>query len=187
MIFDINVLYFFYNQYANNNYKYIDTPWLVSLESINLTLPKDKKVFPVLNSYLVGSAEQGFIELLKTNHLTDDKYMSFSPCFRDEGVYDDLHKPYFSKLEIFKITNKYSILLNDALKSINNYISHRGLEKYNSVSIDNTEQGMDILLNDIEIGSYGNRNINIQNSDVTYSYGTGVAMPRFLQTLKKTY
>src|SRR5688572_15517497 len=93
----------------NHGFEYIDVPWLVSRDAVSSTLPFDKhgfNLFYPVDRSLVGSAEQGFIQLLIDNKkLEIDKlYTSTTSCFRDDEE-DELHQLYFVKNELFCLTN----------------------------------------------------------------------------------
>lgn len=147
--------------YESLGYRYIETPWVVPLEDLSLTFSGNREKCEL--GYLVGSAEQGFINLMRTGQLGPGKYVSAGPCFRfeDKGQKDKL--PYFFKVELCKVgTTDYKDLLDDA---------HRLL----GGTIVETAIGHDIELNGLEIGSYGGRNIG----GLVWAYGTGIAEPRY--------
>jgi elongation factor P--beta-lysine ligase len=166
--------------YENNGYIYQETPYIVPLEVNEITKPHDEPSFILQNGIfsntlgeLVGSAEQGFIYLLLNNSLYHNKLSSITPCFRSDK-YDDLHQPWFMKLELFHLSNDVS----DLMEMIDT--AHFFFSKYKSKNdflqtIKTGDYMYDILLNDIEIGSYGLREVGNFN----FFYGTGLALPRF--------
>jgi hypothetical protein len=161
--------------YKINGFQEIPVPWIITEESINITKPIDKQSLPFLNKFLVGSAEQSFLEIRNT--LKPGTYQATTPCFRDE-IIDELHHNYFIKTELIE-TNpknpKYS--LEYILSTANKFF-----QQYQQTHITKTQEGYDININNIEVGSYGIRTYK----DFTWVYGTGVALPRLQQTLNKT-
>lgn len=178
--------------YEKLGYIMVDVPWYI---------PKDEMLYaPKVNSFvlskgqfkgnkmsLLGSAEQAFIMLMQEGKLMPyTKYMAVTPCFRDDKV-DSLHKPYFTKLELFAYANPvyYNLsqidysnkFIMDAFSFFETIVS---IEKLSIIKIaDHIEvekHSMSIELNGIEIGSYANRDYN---NYYNYGCGTGLALPRF--------
>lgn len=166
------------NEYAKLGYTYIDVPWLVDKEAIDATIPAWAKAFSLdLDSnekFLVGSAEQSFIYLALKNELPSGKYMALTPCYRDDKV-DLLHQKYFMKLELIDIARlhrstvtSYPGIMNDARNVLSQFTKK-------SIVFQPTDDGCDLTLNGIEIGSYGFRIYE----GIKWNYGTGLAEPRF--------
>jgi phenylalanyl-tRNA synthetase alpha subunit len=127
-----------------------------------------------LGGYLVASGEQGFIELMIRENLVG-KYFTITPCFREEK-YDELHLPYFMKLELIdtEVDNKkLPAMINDAKRFFDNYLETKVIP---------TKDGYDIVSakSNIELGSYGIR----AYKEFLWVYGTGVAEPRLSQVLE---
>lgn len=165
--------------YESLGYQYVETPWMVPTTYTEKTKPfKDKSfvldsdLFENQSNELVGSAEQGFLYFIDHNKMKPGKYLSISPCFRTDN-YDELHQPWFLKLELIIVgpTDKDSVnsILEDSFKFF------KTITKGNLEIINLPDKSYDINLNGIEIGSYGLRTINNTN----YIYGTGLALPRF--------
>ena len=173
--------------YAKVGFKQIEVPWRVSAEAINSTFNNNLS-FKSDNKFLIGSAEQGFLELYLRNKLTSNQLMSVSPCFRNEQE-DDLHQQEFMKLELIFFSN-YKIGEMDATYNIFkqfilNFIIKRIKIKISDILVLRTNDynsiySEDIIINDIEYGSYGIR----QFQDMYYIYGTGIALPRASKILK---
>ena len=157
MVIDYNVLTSAIDFYHNKGFRYIETPWFVEKRISAITAPPNTS-FDTYDFSFVGSAEQGFLQIY--DNLDDDLYMSAGPCFRREV--DETHYPQFFKLELF---SKQSI---DLAPIARDFLGGNMVE---------TDEGKDIYLNDIEIGSYGTRT----HKDMSWSYGTGVALPRYSQ------
>lgn len=168
--------------YQSLGYKYVDAPWIVKDSITAITKPKDINGFYISDGKnpsimtLVGSGEQSFIEMFLTNTLEPGKYVCCTPCFRDEHQYDELHLPYFIKVELINTidTTKHQLLsmLND---------SATFFEKFLDVVCVKTNIGYDIVENrmGIELGSYGIRKFG----DLKWIYATGLAEPRLSQVL----
>lgn len=149
--------------YKSIGYTWIDTPWVVPLEDLSLTFPGFREKTEM--GYLVGSAEQGFINLMRTKGLPAGKYISAGPCFRFEDNEPPYKLPYFFKVELCKVGSEdYSDLLRDSRSFLGGEVVR-------------TPIGHDIELNGLEVGSYGSRNIN----GLVWAYGTGIAEPRYSQ------
>jgi seryl-tRNA synthetase len=95
--------------WKRKGYQYIDTPYWVSREAIDSTLPSfmgdDVNRFKVEGTehHLVGSAEQSFYQMMLDGELEKGKYCSITPCFRDEPVLDRYHHQHFMKLELIEV------------------------------------------------------------------------------------
>ena len=174
--------------YRKLGYKYIEVPWIVSESTSSITTPKGRKNFKTFMGNLVASGEQSFLEI--RSHLLG-RYVCVTPCFRDENEVNDLCRNYFMKVELIDVKPKFpdlssKMIMMDAFKFF---------QRYGKVSIEITDEGMDLKMNEIEIGSYGFRSkkanykgkdflIGIDWSDpytkdeFVWAYGTGCAEPR---------
>jgi hypothetical protein len=166
--------------FIDNEYDYKEVPWVVGNQAISSTIPFGKSAFslthPILApGFLVGSAEQSFVQLMLEGGLPKGKYCAASPCFRDD-VIDQWHQLYFFKVELIEMSpnsqNVFEIM--DCARAF--------MENLGNCHIDvhKTYEGYDLILNGKEIGSYGNRQIN----EFNWTYGTGLALPRFGQALE---
>ncbi len=174
--------------YQSNGYKYIDAPWLVDSAISDLTKPIDNDNFTIKGLALVGSAEQSFMQLIKNYELENGKYVTLTPCFRDDKL-DDLHQRYFMKTELI-IVDSLEILLEEfdnvvalCLKFFNQYTPSELLDLTNekNIVINNILTNCyDIIdsKNNIELGSYGIRSMFVDNKQVYWIYATGCAEPR---------
>ena len=172
--------------YKNRGYSYIEVPWIIGSEAMDVTSPKNKQRFRTFLGELVASAEQSFIELIIKEELKPGKYVTCSPCFRDEV---DLphHYSWFMKVELINFLNnkrphtkkehckddfqrEFRELLTDATDFYSRYVAIKKVR---------TEEGVDIEFNNIELGSYGIR----EYKGIYWIYGTGVAEPRFSEAL----
>jgi hypothetical protein len=166
--------------YKTLGYEYIEAPWLVGRETIDVTKPPDSQYFDTLFGHLVGSGEQSFIHI--RSHLEPGhKYQCVTPCFRDD-VTDEFHRMYFMKLELIEVMGgkeeddeeeALEDMIDDAWEFFSLYAREESME-----TVDN-EDGTDIEINGIEVGSYGVRTYG----GFTWAYGTGVAEPRLSAAL----
>ena len=175
----------FYKEEALGEYRYIEVPWDVPKEYSDITLPEGKQADPFRNNVLVGSAEQSFLYLVNHRHLHHTKlkgqYQTITPCFRNEEVYDVLHKPYFMKLELFD--NDYDdpwVALNCMIIDAKDYFNKLLGGPFSVYTKQVAEHQYDILdsQNHIELGSYG---IGYHPLVGNWIYGTGCAEPRTSQ------
>lgn len=171
----------FLSYYKVQEYKYIDTPWVVSDTATYVTLPSNfnpTRIGSIEDGRsLVGSAEQGFIEMMLHGELSFGKWVSAGPCFREEVNQDDLRRSYFFKIELCHILTdqqwEYKLdHLADMIHDVEeNFEQHINLNITKKI----TDSGFDLEINGIEIGSYGFRSF----SGFNWIYGTGLALPRF--------
>lgn len=153
--------------YEQLGYLYIEVPYAVPKDIIRLTLPPeyDDAIQPV-EPYgcLVGSSEQSLLHL----DLPHGDYVACSPCFRPEPVLNDLYQYHFMKVELFQIGKNMSPtkMLLDAQGFMDGFATTEVLH---------TDQGRDLTVAGIEVGSYGFREADGR----TWACGTGLALPRF--------
>ncbi len=162
------------NYYTKLGYRLIDVPQCVDLEVSQHTKPEGtpEKFHKGVQVY-VASAEQSFIQLHKQQELPDGKYMALTPCYRHESILNDTHYSMFLKLELIVVGESCGYqVMHDSLGFF------KPLTAQESYFIA-TEEGVDtydIMCDDIEIGSYGVRKML---DGTVYTYGTGIAEPRF--------
>jgi len=165
-------------KYKKLGYQYIDVPWVVPKDIINITIPRNKRSFQLYDdNHLVGSAEQSFLYMILNKSLKSGKYVAASPCFRDDQV-DYYHKKYFFKVELINYSENASLNKKDVDKMISdvkNVLLSFTNNKIKILNIDNLNQ--DLEIDGVEIGSYGLRSYENFN----WVYGTGIAEPRFSQ------
>lgn len=153
-------------------YKRMDMPWHASLKAIGSTLGDLDRAWELDGvGWLVGSAEQSFVEALLNGTLEQGKYVSLTPCFRREPVFDATHHPYFMKVELFDTSVEDGRDLEIALEV------KKFLEDASDMPVElvKTDEGYDLEVNGIEVGSYSSREFN----GVAWTCGTGLAEPRF--------
>lgn len=167
--------------YARLGYKKIEVPWLVSPQASMSTIADKHYIYKTEDgTHLVGSAEQGFVELMlhQPEKLTaDTKYQAISPCFRREEP-DHIHSTWFMKLELFlqvkdeKPMDYVNKFLNDATIFFD--MLDIEVEKVS----DDINCCYDLLHEEVELGSYGYRIRTIDDKKLVWVYGTGLALPR---------
>lgn len=167
------------NFYEKEGFKRIESPWLVTKSISEITKPSDRIDYVVSynnkEKVLVASGEQSFLYLFIKGHLPSGKYQSSTPCYRQEP-FDITHTKYFIKNELIDTEN----VTEDNLKRIVN-TSHKFMKSYiKDCEIFKTDEGYDIMYKDIELGSYGIRSC----SYLKWIYATGIAEPRFSNTIK---
>ncbi len=169
--------------YQSNGYTYVESPWIVDEETSNITKPSDRTNFYVGSKTLVASGEQSFLQLIKDNRLEPGKYITTTPCFRDENE-DDTHKKYFLKTELivwdhsnsnFDFVNELEKVKNECLNFFLRYLPCH-LERQTDGSFDIIDSTFKI-----ELGSYGIR----ENDNVKWIYATGCAEPRLSYVVNK--
>lgn len=164
--------------YKSIGYKEKHLPWIASSEAIDITLPKWAECMKCQVGYLIGSAEQSFLDEVIKNNLRG-KFVACTPCFRKEPIIDELHSYFFMKVELF---------INDSVnrETLNTVISDAFgfYNKYIECEIIKTPEGFDIIdkKNKIELGSYGVREHKLTDK---WIYGTGVALPRLQYAMDK--
>ena len=174
--------------YQLNGYKYIDAPWLVDNDIYDLTKPEDNENFTIKDLALVGSAEQSFMQLIKNNELENGKYVTVTPCFRDDEL-DDLHQIYFMKTELIMVDclenllEEFDNIVELCLNFFNQYVPSKLLDltnEKNNMMNDTLTPCYDIIdiKNYIELGSYGIRSMMVNDKQVFWIYATGCAEPR---------
>jgi|WetSurMetagenome_2_1015567.scaffolds.fasta_scaffold70102_1 hypothetical protein len=169
--------------YQLNGFKKIEAPWTVKKEISDLTKPPQRRDFLLEGEVLVGSAEQSFLDLYFSNRLQDGRYVSTTPCFRDEEVLDDLHRQYFLKTELIQIGNVNLRSLQEIITIALGFFSQ--FIPVDVIKLD--EESFDIYSkkSHIELGSYGIRRFSLNGQKIEYIFATGCAVPRLSSVIKK--
>ena len=185
--------------YENRGYHWLDVPWAVSAEALAITKPprlpmEDCPRIPRAG-YIVASAEQSFLDIQLEYMLATDqtgrdqgRYVTVTPCFRNELDFDEMHRPYFLKCEL--IDWKHTKTVDDLHDMI--ALAHEWFAQYLPVDVVETELNDPIAVSKtydivtrrgrIELGSYGVRE---HNKAGRWLYGTGCAEPRLSYALEK--
>lgn len=179
--------------YRKRGYTYVEVPWAVPLTTARATMPPDARPISIALSggetfTLVGSAEQGFLELFLTTarmeSLKNKPLFSVSPCFRGEtSLVAGVTQLCFMKVELFCVRNQMGIedvLMADAEQ----FMTSEGAQ----LERRRTAEGTDLFCGKFEVGSYGKRRFsgwdNEMLQDFQWQYGTGLAEPRFSTALE---
>lgn len=178
--------------YERCGYKWLDVPWAVSNEAVSITRPAHVKgrgeahyQAGGLDLYPVASAEQSFLQMRMDNPYLMGKYVTMTPCIRNEPVLDDLHQPYFLKVELINwdatghedmakmIADARMLFEGDLWVDCveNNDPDPIGIEAWDLVT----------ARTGIELGSYG---IREAEGVGRWVYGTGLAEPRYSYALE---
>ena len=167
--------------YQALGYEYVDAPWLVSKEAMSHTTPSWAKRFQTFNDHvflgeLVASGEQSFL-YIRENLKERGKYVCATPCFRAEPNPDELHRREFFKVELIHVQPKMPLYSTEKLLTD----AWGFFKQYWPTDVVKTEIGKDLFIGDVEVGSYGFREIEGFN----WIYGTGCAEPRLTQALQR--
>ncbi len=168
--------------YKFQGFKYLDVNWDCPTDIARITTPQNCRLYVLdKGQTLVGSAEQSFLDEIFNNNLSAGRYVSMSPCFRDDLI-DDLHARYFFKVELIDFENPTIESLNEII-SICQTFFNRYIE---TVVIQTEEFAYDIVTknNNIELGSYGIRGTEYNGKYVKWIYATGVAEPRLSKAME---
>lgn len=166
--------------YTSNGFKYLDVNWDCPTEIARITTPQNCRLYVLdKGQTLVGSAEQSFLDEIFNNNLAPARYVSMSPCFRDDLI-DELHSRYFFKIELIDFDNVNTESLFEIISICQTFFN-----KYIETEIIQTEEfAYDIVTkNNIELGSYGIRGTNYNGKYVTWIYATGLAEPRLSKAI----
>lgn len=161
--------------YMYKGYTCIEVPWIISEEASKVTCFNDERAFFTNNnSRLIGSAEQGFIQLMLDGQKlkNDTLYFAISPCFRNE-IEDMTHSKTFMKLELFYKSDNIDLqnkICRKMIQDAKEFFSIKLIETEEIITVD----GTDLEYNGLELGSYGIRTYK----NLSWVYGTGVALPR---------
>lgn len=168
----------FYSPYFN----LISVPMCVDGSSILQSVPTERKhiISPLthtMKSFYVGSAEQSFLFLHQQGLLEKGNYMALTPCQRFEFE-DELHYSIFIKIELIMIGEQNPDFVLNIAKDFFSYYD----KSLKVIPSGNKDKERDIIINDIEVGSYGVWNTA---DNTPYCYGTGIAEPRLTYALSR--
>lgn len=170
------------NYWQQREYQFVNLPWLASRPVIEYTRPPQALGDDIYTPHggLVASGEQSFIQLWLEGRLQPDTpYIGWTPCFRQESVFDALHHFYFIKAELFVLCESLDAdnIQNGMVREATRYfVSQAGT----ATVVPLPDSQMDIEVCGIEVGSYGRRKMP---SGETYVYGTALAEPRLSEAI----
>jgi len=170
-------------------YLFVDLPWVIERRYIEATRPSGAPVgLETPYGFLVASGEQSFLKLASEKKLLEAPgYIGWTPCFREEPQFTQLHHLGFLKAELYipaeslesgtealpRLLTRQQELFENLAQMMSFYDAEI------TTQIVSSEQ-TDILVNGVEVGSYGIRAFE----SLCYLYGTALALPRFTQALK---
>lgn len=172
--------------FRSHDYKYTEVPWIVKPETTAITKPHWCKSFSTFMGDLVASGEQSFLEI-KDTFGKNDKRICVTPCFRDEKVINDLTQNWFIKAELIVanptmedyIPDQLSEMIATVIKFLQRHTENITVAITND-DTENDHSKTDLLVNGIEVGSYGVRTHN----GFKWIYGTACAEPRLSIALR---
>lgn len=165
---------------------WVDLPWTAPEFFVESTRPEWSQVqMPTQYGHLVASGEQSFLWLDDRKELPRGCLIGWTPCFRDEPVFDKWHQFGFMKIEAYQVLQEgehpasmLSALVDRAAAHFEKWAGRHVHQKFFR---DGTA---DIELNGHEVGSYGIRkHPSIEGR--SYLYGTVLAEPRFSTALSE--
>lgn len=163
--------------YEAAGYVPVAVPWVVPDRAYRATLPPEATPYATLGGNLVASGEQSFLEMLLDGQQLGMRQCT-TPCFRDE-VHDELHDPYFMKLELIRTDDTSAAALERMVQDAAAFFA-----RYVTVAVADIGDGSFDLVDarfGIELGSYGRRS----RDGLTWLYGTGLAEPRLTRVLER--
>lgn len=163
--------------YQSKGWEPIEVPWVVAPYITRSTMPPGIQATTTGMGDLIGSGEQGLLHLAVHHNLASGKWMTCTPCFRDD-VSDDLHGKHFMKVELMWLyPNNMTCAILDTLDAAQELFQELGLPSKLSPQSEHIDL---VSPQGIELGSYGSRTAFGR----TWIYGTGLAEPRFSTALK---
>lgn len=163
--------------YRGMGYEYVELPWFADPEVLAITCADRTRIMEVTGfGGLLGSAEQAFLAEDLAGRLPNGRCVACTPCFRAEPIIDRLHLPGFMKVELFRSDRTDEAALRDMLTDAVSVMSRLAGTK---VDVRSTDEGCDIEIESVEVGSYGIRSAR----GLTWVFGTGLAEPRFSTAL----
>lgn len=178
--------------YKLAGYTYIDVPWAVSEEAVNITRPAwavgDACKYSAGGNALfpVASAEQSFLQMKLDDPKFSGKLMTMTPCFRNEPVLDELHQPYFMKVELINWdkTGREDMdkMIADARMLFEEFLWVDAVHNTDPDPLGVVAYDLYASLSNIELGSYG---IREHPKIGRWLYGTGLAEPRYSYALER--
>jgi len=168
--------------YKSKGFTRIESPWTVTEKINRITAPPNSPVWTISNKdkVLVASGEQSFLYLYLKDFLPKGSFQTTTPCFRDEP-FDQTHTKYFIKNELIKTDIVNDSELQNVVDTAMDFFARisKSFDSDAETTCIKTDLGYDILINGIEVGSYGIR----QCEYLKWIYGTGCSEPRLSMSL----
>jgi len=165
--------------YQSEGFVPVDVPHVIKKKYSEHTKPEgvpDLHHSPEL--VYCASSEQSFIQMLEEDQLGFGNYQSLAPCYRPEPLLNKDSCLVFLKLEIISVlSEKNPEQMALIAQRVMSQLGVRGTR------LVDTLEGIDLETPcGIELGSYGFRETP---SGIHYTYGTGIAFPRFYNAKEK--
>lgn len=158
--------------YSSKGFLRVELDWSAPKDICAITCPDESRMYAFDDEYLVGSAEQGFMDAQNRGSLPAGRYVTLTPCFRREPVVSETHLRHFMKVEMFashdardELAYEFGLLAADFMQRETSHV----------VELVATTEGYDLEIAGIEVGSYAARTSN----GMSWTCGTGLAEPRF--------
>lgn len=157
-------------------------PWTTDLVDAMATKPEDRgEDIATAHGIVVASGEQAFTKMARQGRLDRaTRYIGWTPCFRSEPVFDDIHHYYFIKAELFSWIdegNGRQRALDLARQA------SLALDRWAGVDLVMAGDEIEMMAAGIEVGSAGVR--QVPEDGRHYAYCTALAEPRFGQALER--
>jgi len=163
--------------YEAAGFRKLSLPWHARQDVVDVTCPSPDRCYSLGGfGTLVGSAEQSFMQMQFDGLLPKGRWVSLTPCFRHEPVFDDLHHPYFMKVELYSNEDPHEGLAVEFAGIARRFMAELGAP---AIELVQTDIGYDLEIGGIEVGSYSTR----EHAGHVWTCGTGLAEPRFSQAL----
>lgn len=169
----------------NEGCEFAQLPWVTGEKYLSATRPphvRDPREFLTDHGGLLASGEQAFLQLLDEGRLVEGKcYIGWTPCFRREPCYDELHHFYFLKAELFSSPDEDPRIVREkficgSYSWFRELLCGLGIWNRCDLRVERVNEAQqDITLNGVEVGSYGIR--VFEGRPIVY--GTAMAEPRF--------
>ncbi len=159
--------------YELEGYSPVDVPHIIKKEYSEHTKPEGVPDLHHSHDLVYcASSEQSFIQMLEEDQLGFGNYQSLAPCYRPEPNLNKDSCLVFLKLELISVLSELDP--EQMAFTAQKVMAELGVKNTQLV---NTPDGIDIETpQGLELGSYGFRETP---SGIPYTYGTGIAFPRF--------
>lgn len=178
---NLEILSYAERYYQQLGFSKVCVPWLVEEAVSNLTKPDERRNFLVNELALVGSAEQGYLQMMLQGELAPGRYVATTPCFRDEESLDFWHQQYFIKTELIDTAEVSPQGLERMIANAESFFSRFLRVKRVKIGVDMVD--LVEVDSNTELGSYGLRSGALGGKDLSWVYGTGCAEPRLSKVL----
>lgn len=163
--------------YSTLGYEPVAVPMIIDKNVSDITKPEGRGELQHLDGVYVASAEQSFLQMIQDDSLPYGEYMAITPCYRTEEVIDESHLCIFLKIELVSYKQEIPDDTTYILRDVCHFLDCVTPD----YAVVGTEEGQDIEIGGVEVGSYGYRTVK----GGVLLYGTGIAEPRLSYALSK--